>query len=248
LDLEFSLGPPQEKEAFFFNAVNTLIRYNPDRETVLVKALKEKGIEITVPVAKIAYLIADDAAPSKGYTVKPKEERDSFWEKYSSSLVKNCRIEDPDGKIAEWVSGRLRSPKVWTALYDAKSALESLKRMGCLVGAIANAESSLSSALEHASLSHLIDTVTTSEEVGAEKPDPSIFRKALEKSGLRPERCVYVGDIPEIDILGARNAGITPVWLDRNRLARKIGGIQKIETLTEVEFLFPIVPHEKRLV
>jgi putative hydrolase of the HAD superfamily len=88
--------------------------------------------------------------------------------------------------------------------------------------------------------------VTTSEEVGVEKPDPAIFLKAMGKSGLEPKRCVYVGDVPEIDILGARNAGMTQVWLDRNRLARRLGDIQKIETLTELEFLFPIVPHGRR--
>jgi len=246
LDFELSLGPPPEKEAFFFSAADTLIRYNPSREMVLVDVLKEKGIDITVHVAKVAYLIADDAAPSKGYTVKSKEERDSYWKSYSSALVKNCRVEDTDGRMTEAVSERLRSPRIWAAFYDAKPALESLRKLGCFIGVIANAESSLADALEHAGLSQCVDTVTTSEEASVEKPDPAIFRKALDKSGLEPKRCVYVGDVPEIDILGARNAGITPVWLDRNRLARRIGDIQKVETLAEVEFLFPIVPHEKR--
>lgn len=246
MDFEFSIGPPPEKEAFFFSSADTLIRHDPSREMVLVNFLKERGIEITMPVAKIAYLVADDAAPSKGYTVKPKDERDSYWRSYSSALLKNCRIEDPDGKIAEALSERLRSPKIWTSFYDAKPALESLRKLGCLVGVITNAESNLADVLDNAGLSQYIDTVTTSEEVGVEKPDPAIFLKAMGKSGLEPKRCVYVGDVPEIDILGARNAGMTQVWLDRNRLARRLGDIQKIETLTELEFLFPIVPHGRR--
>jgi putative hydrolase of the HAD superfamily len=246
LDFELSLGPPPDKEAFFFSAVGTLIHYNPNEEMVLVEVLKEKGIDITVHVAKVAYLIADHAAPSKYYTVRSKDERDSYWKNYSSELVKNCKIEDPDGKVAEAVSGRLRSPRIWAAFYDAKLTLESLKKQGCLVGVIANAESIVEEALEHAGLSQWIDTVTTSEEAGVEKPDPAIFRRALDKSDLEPKRCVHVGDVPEIDVLGARNAGITPVWLDRNRLARRIGEIQKIETITEVEFMFPIAPHEIR--
>ncbi|MGD0057688.1 MAG: HAD-IA family hydrolase [Methanomassiliicoccales archaeon] len=243
MDFEFSLGPPPEKEAFFFSSIGTLIRYNPSREIVLVDFLKEKGVEIAMTVAKVAYLIADDAAPSKGYTIRSKDERDIYWRNYSSALLTNCKVEDPLGKITGALSERLRSPKIWSSFYDAKPALESLKKLGCLVGVIANAESSLAAALDNASLSQHIDTVTTSEEAGVEKPDPAIFRKALDKSGLEPKRCVYVGDVPEIDILGARNAGITQVWLDRNRLARRLGDIQKVETLTELEFLFPIFPH-----
>jgi REG-2-like HAD superfamily hydrolase len=245
LDFELSLGPPPEKEAFFFSAAGTLIRYNHSMEGVLVEVLKEKGVEITLYVAKVAFVIADDAVPSKGYTVRSKAERNSYWRNYSSAIVKNCKVEDADGKIAEAVSERLRSSKIWTAFYDSVQALESLKKLGCLVGVIANAESSLPSALDNAGLSQFIDTVTTSEEAGSEKPDPAIFLKAMDKSGLEPKRCVHVGDVPEIDILGARNAGIAPVWLDRNRLARRIGEIPKVETLAELEFLFPIVPHEK---
>ncbi|MDD1767642.1 MAG: HAD-IA family hydrolase [Methanomassiliicoccales archaeon] len=246
MDLEFTVGPPPEKEAFYFSSVGTLIRYDTSREAVLVNFLEEEGIETTMAVAKIAYLVADDAVPSKGYTVKPKGEREIYWRTYSSALLKNCRVEDPDGKIADALSGRLRSPRIWNAFYDAKPALESLKKLDCLIGVIANAEANLSASLDHAGLSQYIDTVTTSEEAGVEKPDPAIFQKALSKSGIELKSCVYVGDVPEIDILGARNAGITQIWLDRNRLARRLGDIRKIETLTELEYLFPIVPHRKR--
>lgn len=246
MDLDLSFGPPPEKEAFFFSGVDTLIRYNPDRETILIDTLKELGISITIPVAKIAYLVTDDMALAKGFTLKPKEERDAIWRSYAAALVGNCKIDDPDGTIVEAVSLRLRSPNIWTAFYDAKEALDSLKKLGCLVGVVANAESSFKDALDHAGLSHYIDLVVTSEEVGVEKPDPTIFQLALEKGHLRPERCVHIGNTPEIDVLGARNAGITPIWLDRNRLARRIGDIRKVETLSEVEYLFPIVPHETR--
>ncbi len=247
MDFDLSFGPPPEKEAFFFSGVDTLIRYNPDRETILKDTLKELGIDVTIPVAKIAYLVTDDMAPAKGFTLKPKEERDVFWRNYVSALVGNCKIEDPDGAIVEAVSLRLRSPNIWTAFYDAKETLDSLKKLGCFVGVIANAESSFTGAIDHSGLSRYIDLVVTSEEAGVEKPDPIIFQHALEKGHLRPERCVHIGNAPEIDVLGARNAGITPIWLDRNRLARRIGDIRKVETLTEVEYLFPIVPHEARL-
>ena len=49
---------------------------------------------------------------------------------------------------------------------------------------------------------------------GGPKPDPEIFRRALTRMGLRPEQALYAGDIPEVDILGARAAGMEAVLID----------------------------------
>ncbi|MBC6610167.1 HAD family hydrolase [Hymenobacter sp. BT507] len=64
-------------------------------------------------------------------------------------------------------------------------------------------------------LTHLIDTLITSEDVGVIKPDPRIFWAALEKMHALPEETVLVGDNWTADVLGARAVGIRPVWLNR---------------------------------
>lgn len=61
-------------------------------------------------------------------------------------------------------------------------------------------------------LDGLVDFMATSEEVGAPKPDPRIFHAALELAGRTPDEAVVVGDSWPSDIIGARNAGIRPVW------------------------------------
>ncbi|MFJ6720126.1 MULTISPECIES: HAD family hydrolase [unclassified Streptomyces] len=52
-------------------------------------------------------------------------------------------------------------------------------------------------------------------ELGVSKPDPAAFLRACDALGLPPEAVAYVGDQPEIDARGARDAGLTAVWLDR---------------------------------
>jgi putative hydrolase of the HAD superfamily len=49
--------------------------------------------------------------------------------------------------------------------------------------------------------------VVTSAEAGAPKPEPAIFRLALDRLGVEPERALHVGDSPE-DEAGARAAGM----------------------------------------
>jgi putative hydrolase of the HAD superfamily len=58
------------------------------------------------------------------------------------------------------------------------------------------------------------DFVIDSTLVGMEKPDPRIFRMGLERLGVAPEEAVYVGDIYEIDVVGARAAGMAAVLVD----------------------------------
>lgn len=50
-----------------------------------------------------------------------------------------------------------------------------------------------------------------SDEVGAPKPYPPIFKAALEATGSAPETAVHIGDLRRTDITGARNAGMSTI-------------------------------------
>lgn len=64
-------------------------------------------------------------------------------------------------------------------------------------------------------LTECIDFMVTSEEAGCAKPDHAIFDLALERAGRSADQAVMVGDSWEVDIEGARRAGIRPVWFNR---------------------------------
>lgn len=58
-----------------------------------------------------------------------------------------------------------------------------------------------------------------SEALGVAKPDAGIFSQALESMGARAEQTLFVGDSYDIDVRGARGAGLRVVWIDRGRKA-----------------------------
>lgn len=64
-------------------------------------------------------------------------------------------------------------------------------------------------------IAHYFERSIAAREVGALKPDPLIFHKAIEGTGLAPEQVIYVGDDPGLDVVGAQAAGMVPVWIDR---------------------------------
>ena len=66
-----------------------------------------------------------------------------------------------------------------------------------------------------------VEVVVVSEDVGAYKPDPRVFRTALERLGLAPYEVLHVGDSEVDDVKGARAAGMRVVWVNRRGRARR---------------------------
>lgn len=68
--------------------------------------------------------------------------------------------------------------------------------------------------IERFGLAEYMDVLIVSEEVGVAKPDPAIFRIALERLQLRPDEAIFVGDSPEYDLCGAAAAGVPFIWMN----------------------------------
>lgn len=69
--------------------------------------------------------------------------------------------------------------------------------------------------IERIGLARHFRLAINSAEAGACKPDPRMFHLALERLGEPAEAMVHVGDHPEHDVLGAHNAGVRAIWLNR---------------------------------
>jgi len=65
--------------------------------------------------------------------------------------------------------------------------------------------------LNQSNINHFFDTVTNSEMVGVKKPNPRIFKHALDKARAIPDRSIMIGDNYEADILGAIDVGLDAI-------------------------------------
>jgi HAD superfamily hydrolase (TIGR01549 family) len=98
---------------------------------------------------------------------------------------------------------------------DARPALARLRELGLTLVCVSNWDVSLPQVLADAGLGGLLDGVVTSAGARARKPDPAIFRAALELAGCGPDEALHVGDTPEEDVAGARAASVPVLLLDR---------------------------------
>jgi putative hydrolase of the HAD superfamily len=89
--------------------------------------------------------------------------------------------------------------------------LETLRERGYKLALVSNAfdpPDLLHRDLETLGVAERLDTALFSSELGARKPDPTIFREALERLGVAPERALFVGDTLATDIAGAAALGM----------------------------------------
>jgi len=119
------------------------------------------------------------------------------------------------------------------AFPEVPAVLHSLREGGSRLVVVSNWDVSLPEALAQAGIAELVDGVIASAEVGAAKPDPEIFRRALALAGARAERAVHVGDSLELDVEGARAAGIEPVLVVRDG-APAPPGVRVVRSLAEL--------------
>lgn len=116
------------------------------------------------------------------------------------------------GEVRECL-GRLHAERhLWAAVPDGVAhALARLRAAGLRLGVVSNSDGRVDDALEAAGLRSFFEIVIDSALVGVEKPDPAIFHAALDVLGLAPAQVLYVGDLYEVDVVGARAAGMAAV-------------------------------------
>jgi putative hydrolase of the HAD superfamily len=118
---------------------------------------------------------------------------------------------------------------------DSAPALAELRERRLRLICVSNWDCSLPDVLARVGLADLLDDIVASATVSARKPDPAIFRAALERAGCGPAEALVVGDTPEEDLAGAAAAGIAALLVRRDGTKPDPGeSAAVISSLTEI--------------
>ena len=117
---------------------------------------------------------------------------------------------DPDRLpgIQEGLFGAFRDPSSFQVLPGAFELQGGLARSGVRMAVISNWSEDLHGLLSGLGLSEHLEFTLTSAEERCEKPDPEIFRRALERADVSPENALHIGDSPREDYDAARGVGM----------------------------------------
>ena len=225
-------------KAVFFDLYQTLVRYQPSQEELEAKALKSFGFDVSPENLRHPILTANEyiyqQIAKRPLSQRSREELMALYMEYQRIVLKEAGLE-ADEKVVMGLLGMMQKAKMDLVLFDdVLEALDDLKKRGLKLGMISNIERDMSATLEKLGLSTQLDIVVTSQDAGFTKPQREIFQYALDRSGIKPDEAVYVGDQYQVDVIGAESAGMKGILLDRDGYYRENLDCPKINSLDEL--------------
>ncbi|MFC1871647.1 HAD family hydrolase [Chloroflexota bacterium] len=226
--------------AVFFDWFNTLAHYDPPRYQLHHQACQESGIEVLPEVVRRGVLAGDryffDENIKSPVEARNTEEKTGVYVRYQEILFAEAGV-SVDRETLLKVMGRVHQlfkGVKWALFDDVLPTVKTLKERQLVLGLITNASRELVAVYAELGLEPYLDFVVTSEEVGSDKPQPPIFRAALERAAVAAAEAVHVGDQYKIDISGAQGVGINPILLDRYDQHPDITECPRIRDLPEI--------------
>jgi putative hydrolase of the HAD superfamily len=216
-------------KAIFFDAAGTLIRLTKSVGQHYALVAQRQGLVLDAAALDRAFAQLWKEMPPRPATGQPREDDDKGWwrdlvERLLDRIAARVDPLDRD-TFFEAAYGHFAEAGVWELYPEARGVLDALAPHYELA-VISNFDGRLRMIFEHLTTSKYFRHVFVSSELGADKPDPLIYRRALEVSGFAPNEVLHVGDDPDRDWAAASVAG-----LDVFRLKRPQNSLHDLLTL-----------------
>ena len=206
--------------AIFFDAAGTLFYLTKTVGDHYAYVGREVGLDLDAQKLESAFHAAWKQMPRRPASDGPRENDDKGWWRELVGHVLD--------QVAPWLSEfdrdnffeiayeHFAEPGVWELYPEVSGVLQELTPQFQLA-VISNFDGRLRFILQHLGISKHFAHVFISSELGADKPDAEIFRRALTTMHLKGDEVLHVGDDPERDWKAAKAAGLSVFRLDRPR-------------------------------
>ncbi len=152
---------------------------------------------------------------------------------YSALVCEHCGLSVPPQHMLQ--EFRSRFPFHSELLPNAVEVLDELHRRGYRLGIITNGDAVQQNLkLDYAALRTHVDIALVGDAEQANKPNAEVFHRAAQRLCVSPHNCVFVGDYVPNDIVGAQNAGMTPLYIDVHGRNECPQGVDQITALSEL--------------
>src|ERR1700756_4341649 len=207
-------------KAISFDAVGTLFGLTKTVGDHYAYVGGEVGLDLNAQNLERAFHTAWKQMPQRAAIEGPRENDDKGWWRELVDLVLGevapSLSEFDRDNFFEVAYEHFAEAGVWELYPEVPEILEALQPQFQLA-VISNFDGRLRLILEHLGISKFFRHVFISSEIGADKPDPEIYRRALKFVGLKLDEVLHVGDDPERDWEAASTAGLSIFRLDRDK-------------------------------
>jgi putative hydrolase of the HAD superfamily len=217
MDTQNKLPAPK---AIFFDAAGTLFYLPRGVGYHYALVARELGLNWNSNDLDRAFNNAWNAMPPRQAVDGPRENDDKGWWRELVGLVVNDvapSLNELDrDNFFEVAYEHFAEAGVWELYPEVLEVLENLGQRFQLA-VISNFDGRLRMILEQLGIAKFFNHIFLSSELGADKPDPEIFRRALAFMRLAPGEVLHVGDDPERDWNAAASAGLSVFKLERGK-------------------------------
>lgn len=203
----------------FFDAGETLIHPHPSFPELFSEVCARHDIAVDpARVGEVQERLAPhliDLAEDTGVTAPSLDPDDSrtFWTFLYRRFLEELGIHHRG--LADELYRTFSDSTSYKVFDDVVPTLDRLQREGYRIGLISNFEGWLQKILVEQELGETFEVSVISGLEGVEKPDPQIYRLAIERAAIDPALAAHVGDSMAMDVRPARQVGMNPVLLDR---------------------------------
>ena len=197
--------------AIFFDMGDTLVFDDPPLPLRLRSALQALGLPVDEARYLGAYRIGEAYAAKQYVRGIPWEDPESLSE--ALRLILNA-LDLPLPDLSELTMRFATIPYTRKVHPEALDLLADLKERGFILGGISDWEATLPELLSELGIAPYLDALAVSETVGVTKPDPRLFQEALRQAKIAPENSLHIGDWLELDVAGAKAAGMSALLFD----------------------------------
>ena len=199
-------------EALLLDFGGTLATERTSRAGIYALAATRRGLDVDEPA--MGRLMSETHARMPELAAGAYRYTDAWFRQFIGSIFRD-RLGLPREELAG-VEAELfeafSNPATFTLRPGAMHLVEHARSMGLKTAVVSNWGERLQPLLDGLGLAPHLDTAITSALEGVEKPSPEIFRRALRRLDVRPERALHLGDRWDNDVEGARAAGVEAVF------------------------------------
>jgi len=211
--------PLSQITTIFFDAAGTLVHVKGSVGEIYARFAHEHGKDVTVQDLEAGFRRCFANASPMAFPNAAAEHIPQLEKQWWHDLVH--QIFTPLGPFPRFTAyfdalyGFFAQADAWQLYPETAETLTMLQGRGFRLGVISNFDSRLFGLLDGLAIAHFFDPIVISTQAGAAKPEVEIFQQALAVQGLAPYQALYIGDSYDMDIVGAKAAGLTPVLIDR---------------------------------
>lgn len=202
--------------AILFDLDGTLRFRCPSGIEAYVMFLAEQGVSLSAEQIRAGERWAHAYWADQPQLKHEQTPRRAFWLDYARAQLQALGVEDADGQLAQAVQAAFETrynPQMCLTPF-ALDVLSALRLQGYTLGLISNRIGELTPIVIELGLQDYFHFTLASSQVNLWKPDPRLFWYACQMGRCEPAASMYVGDNYYTDIVGAQQAGLTPVLYD----------------------------------